>query len=122
MKVLYPCPGFLSSAAWSSMSKKHHNGLIFIFINRAVNNGLLDTYQLKSLDGLLEASIEDAKVVKKDGKLFIELDDDDREASTYANPALKEGYDNFDNFALRDGYDKIIRCLGFRFNDSLFNE
>ena len=104
------------------MSKKHHNGLIFIFINRAVNNGLLDTYQLKSLDGLLEASIEDAKVVKKDGKLFIELDDDDREASTYANPALKEGYDNFDNFALRDGYDKIIRCLGFRFNDSLFNE
>ena len=26
----------------------------------------------------------------------------------------------FDNFALREPYDRIIRCLGFSFNDSLF--
>ena len=27
-RVLYPGPGFLSSATWSSMPKKHYNGLI----------------------------------------------------------------------------------------------
>ena len=26
-RVLYPCPGFLSSATWSSLPKKHYNGL-----------------------------------------------------------------------------------------------
>ena len=26
-RVLYPCPGFLSSATWPSLPKKHYNGL-----------------------------------------------------------------------------------------------
>ena len=26
-----------------------------------------------------------------------------------------------DNFALRQEYDRVIRCLGFTFDDSLFN-
>ena len=30
--------------------------------------------------------------------------------------------DLFDNFALRDDYDKVIRCLGFVFDDSIFTE
>ncbi|KAG6926187.1 FAD dependent oxidoreductase domain containing 2, partial [Chelydra serpentina] len=41
---------------------------------RAINNGLLDTYQLKSLDGLLEGDLEDLAIVKdKKGKLHITL-------------------------------------------------
>jgi len=27
-----------------------------------------------------------------------------------------------DNFALRTPYDRVVRCLGFRFNDSLLNK
>ena len=38
-----------------------------------MNNGLLDTYQLKSLDGLLEASVEDMILKKKDGRLYVQL-------------------------------------------------
>ena len=29
-RVSYPGPGFLSSATWPSLSKKHYNGLILI--------------------------------------------------------------------------------------------
>jgi len=29
---------------------------------------------------------------------------------------------DYDNFALRQPYDRIIRCLGFKFNESLFNQ
>ena len=35
---------------------------------RAVNNGLLDTYQLKSLDGVVEAGMEDVTFVRKTTK------------------------------------------------------
>jgi len=28
---------------------------------------------------------------------------------------------DYDNFALREPYDRIIRCLGFKFNESLFS-
>ena len=39
---------------------------------RAVNNGLLDTYQLKSLDGIIESDLEDTAIHKdKKGKLFM---------------------------------------------------
>ncbi|KAK3091462.1 hypothetical protein FSP39_019980 [Pinctada imbricata] len=76
---------------------------------RAVNNGLLDTYQLKSLDGVLEAGLEEIKIVKKNNKLHLLFKEDD------ADPA-----DSLDNFALRDPYDKIIRCLGFKFDKSIF--
>ncbi|XP_062607812.1 FAD-dependent oxidoreductase domain-containing protein 2-like [Saccostrea cucullata] len=77
---------------------------------RAVNNGLLDTYQLKSLDGVLEAGLEEVKIVKKDGKLHLQFKEDEDD------PVY-----NIDNFALRDPYDKIIRCLGFVFDKSIFN-
>ena len=33
-RVLYPHPGFLSSATWPSMPKKHYNGLINQLINQ----------------------------------------------------------------------------------------
>ncbi|XP_052823418.1 FAD-dependent oxidoreductase domain-containing protein 2 isoform X2 [Octopus bimaculoides] len=71
---------------------------------RAVNNGVLDTYQLKSLDGIAEAFLSDeTKLMSKNGKFQLVTDDE-----------------FFDNFAFRESYDVIIRCLGFTFDDELF--
>ncbi|XP_074647210.1 FAD-dependent oxidoreductase domain-containing protein 2-like [Tubulanus polymorphus] len=78
---------------------------------RAVNNGLLDTYQLKSLDGILEAPVEDLVVFKhKDGYLYV----------TDVNIGT-ESISKFDNNPLRDHYDVIVRCLGFQFDKSIFS-
>uniref|UniRef100_X1ZGH8 FAD-dependent oxidoreductase domain-containing protein 2 n=1 Tax=Capitella teleta TaxID=283909 RepID=X1ZGH8_CAPTE len=84
---------------------------------RAVNNGLLDTYQLKSLDGVLEAPIEELRVVKtEDGKLRLEFTSPD-----HASSSLKPDDPDFDNFALREPYDRIIRCLGWEYEPGIFN-
>ncbi|XP_052772116.1 FAD-dependent oxidoreductase domain-containing protein 2-like [Mya arenaria] len=81
---------------------------------RAINNELLDTYQLKSLDGVLEASLSEVAIVKDaDGKLALKIVDSGPE---------EESEDTFDNFAMREPYDRIIRCLGFTFDNSIFNE
>ena len=82
-----------------------------MFLYRAVNNALLDTYQLKSLDGLLEASIDEVKFVKEGDKFVIQFRDEENA------PGL-----TVDNFSLRDPYDKIIRCLGFKFDFTIFNK
>lgn len=71
---------------------------------RGINNALLDTYQLKSLDAVLEAYIDSVEFVRNGSKL-----------SVITNTEVR------DNFAIRDPYDRIIRCLGFKFNDSLFS-
>ena len=75
---------------------------------RAVNNGLLDTYQLKSLDGVLEGSIEEMQIVKEGESLRLDF-------------IPNESFASIDNFAMRDPYDRVIGCLGFQFDDSLFN-
>lgn len=78
---------------------------------RAVNNELLDTYQLKSLDGLLEYDINDYKVVRQGGHLYL------RE-----NPPPGSQWEEYDNDPLLTPYDKIIRCLGFQFDSSIFRK
>lgn len=79
---------------------------------RAINNGLLDTYQLKSLDGLLEADLVELSLVKRsDGRLQLIPENGDL---TTADKLV------IDNFALRHPYDKVIRCLGFTFDFSIF--
>ncbi|KAM6215927.1 FAD-dependent oxidoreductase domain-containing protein 2 [Rhynchocyon petersi] len=88
---------------------------------RAINNGLLDTYQLKSLDGLLESHLEDLAIVKDpEGKLHVTLrflvEDANQSAEAVALPQ-----DDNDNFALRVAYDRVISCLGWNFNFSIFN-
>ena len=40
---------------------------------RAINNGLLDTYQLKSLDGLLEAAVEDMVLERRNGRIYVQF-------------------------------------------------
>ncbi|XP_072042919.1 FAD-dependent oxidoreductase domain-containing protein 2-like [Amphiura filiformis] len=86
---------------------------------RAINNGLLDTYMLKSLDGVIEGGdVSNFMVVKRnDGKLVLGLADpeDDHVDIFDLWPKLP------DNFSLRNPYDKIIKCLGFKFDFDLFD-
>ncbi|OPJ68856.1 FAD-dependent oxidoreductase domain-containing protein 2 [Patagioenas fasciata monilis] len=90
---------------------------------RAINNGLLDTYQLKSLDGLLEGDLEDLAIIKdKKGKLHITLRFylENRNASAGID-SITLPQDELDNFATRAPYDRVIRCLGWKFDFSIYN-
>lgn len=91
---------------------------------RAINNGLLDTYQLKSLDGLLESDLTDLAILKDHkGKFhvtlrfFVEEADANETADSITLPQ-----DDNDNFAMRVAYDRVIRCLGWNFDFSIFNK
>ncbi|KAK3737352.1 hypothetical protein RRG08_036756 [Elysia crispata] len=77
---------------------------------RAVNNGLLDTYQLKSLDGLAESILEEMKLEAQGDKIYLRVDPDKNEFNE----------EDFDNFAFREPYDVVIRALGFTFDESIF--
>ncbi|XP_069855526.1 FAD-dependent oxidoreductase domain-containing protein 2 isoform X2 [Dipodomys merriami] len=91
---------------------------------RAINNGLLDTYQLKSLDGLLESDLTDLAFVKdRQGKFHITLKFflEEANASQSADSITLPQDDN-DNFAMRVAYDRVIRCLGWKFDFSIFNQ
>ncbi|XP_023813525.1 FAD-dependent oxidoreductase domain-containing protein 2 [Oryzias latipes] len=106
---------------------------------RAVNNELIDTYQLKSLDGLVEARLEKIVIAerkdqskrapggKKKAKrrqFYLMLkkypqNSHDKNSSGVTQEELS-GY-IIDNFPMRKPYDRVIRCLGFRFNFSIFD-
>ncbi|NXL61559.1 FXRD2 protein, partial [Chordeiles acutipennis] len=90
---------------------------------RAINNGLLDTYQLKSLDGLLEGDLEDLAIIKdKKGKLHITLRFYLENRNTSASiDSITLPQDELDNFATRAPYDRVIRCLGWKFDFSIYN-
>lgn len=68
---------------------------------RAVNNNLLDTYQLKSQNALLDGTIE--RIEHRDGSYFVTI------SFSRANEVKKE---------IR--YDRVIGCTGFRFDASIF--
>jgi hypothetical protein len=98
---------------------------------RAVNNVLLDTYQLKSLDAVLEAPIEKLRIRRQGKKFYIEAANSNRgRVSDNRNSTISRDTSDtvetrarssiYDNFPLREPYDRIIRCLGFEFNQSLF--
>ncbi|KAK3596169.1 hypothetical protein CHS0354_020627 [Potamilus streckersoni] len=80
---------------------------------RAVNNDLLDTYQLKSLDGVLEAGLDEVKIVKIGDKFHLQV-------SHMEESGASEDH-MYDNFAMREPYDIIVRCLGFKFDSGIFN-
>ncbi|CAH3185055.1 unnamed protein product, partial [Porites evermanni] len=129
---------------------------------RAVNNGILDTYQLKSLDALLVSFENETATTGNSGSLFyshytgsfmktttqgIALStsvDFNNQYQTLRQPSCqsvtariwpqecmrttKIGPDRrlhvigtTDNFAVREPYDRIIRCLGFKFDFSVFD-
>jgi thioredoxin reductase len=69
---------------------------------RAVNNNLLDTYQLKSQNALLDGNIE--QIEHRDGSYLVTL------SFARANEVKKD---------IR--YDRVIVCTGFRFDASIFD-
>ncbi|CAB3988191.1 FAD-dependent oxidoreductase domain-containing 2-like [Paramuricea clavata] len=91
--------------AWST----HYVGDV-----RAVNNRILDNYQLKSQDGFLEKAFSQVSIVKHEGKLYVDFYDSEGRILNKTGVAP-------DNYSLRDPYDKILRCLGFKFDFSIFN-
>ncbi|XP_073429113.1 FAD-dependent oxidoreductase domain-containing protein 2 isoform X5 [Dendrobates tinctorius] len=95
------------------------------YMCKAINNGLLDTYQLKSLDGLLEGDLSDLALIRDDsGKLYVT-----HKHYLKSNPANNHTMipdsmllqNNLDNFAAREPYDRVIRCLGWKFDFSIFD-
>lgn len=70
---------------------------------RAVNNNLLDTYQLKSQNALIDGTID--RIERRDGSYVVTT------RFVRSNEAKKE---------LR--YDRVIVCTGFRFDPSIFDE
>lgn len=92
---------------------------------RAINNGLLDTYQLKSLDGLLEGDLSDLALIRDDsGKLYV-THKHYLKINPASNATMKPSMllqDDMDNFAAREPYDRVIRCLGWKFDFSIFDK
>jgi hypothetical protein len=70
---------------------------------RAVNNGLLDTYQLKSQNALLDGEI--LRIERHDGGYLVTV------SFSRANEVTKD-----------IPYDRVIVCTGFRFDASIFDE
>lgn len=97
--------------------------VFFPFFLRAINNGLLDTYQLKSLDGLIEGDLEDLVLIKdRKGKLHITLRFYLENSNSSDPESVTLPQDELDNFATRAPYDRAIRCLGWKFDFSIFNK
>ncbi len=76
--------------------KSHYVGHL-----RAVNNNLLDTYQLKSQNALLDGTI--ARIERRDGSYFV----------TVSFARVNEIQKTY-------RYDRVIVCTGFRFDASIF--
>jgi thioredoxin reductase len=70
---------------------------------RAINNNFIDTYQLKSQNGVLDATIEKIEPVGEKFRVLLTY--------THAKGQKAELF-----------YDHVIACTGFRFDDSIFDE
>lgn len=92
--VIHLCSPNSLKMAWST----HYVGHL-----RAVNNNLLDTYQLKSQNAILDADIES---IKKNGEQF---------SVTFK---YRHAEDEVETLT----YDHVIVCTGFRFDSSIFDE
>jgi len=71
---------------------------------RAVNNNILDTYLLKLQNGLIDGTVDRIER-NEDGKLVVHF-------SYTRAPGATGSYE----------YDRVIACVGFRFDDSMFDE
>jgi thioredoxin reductase len=70
---------------------------------RAVNNNFLDTYQLKSQNAVLDATIE--RIERQNGQYVVSV------SYSHANGEQEKII-----------YDRVIACTGFRFDASIFDE
>jgi hypothetical protein len=82
------------------------------------------------LDAILEAPVEMMEIRPRNGKYYLQVREEYRANETLSetgNETTSKNSDStgrfvmHDNFAVRDPYDRVIRCLGFRFNDSIFS-
>ncbi|XP_064478427.1 FAD-dependent oxidoreductase domain-containing protein 2-like [Ornithodoros turicata] len=81
---------------------------------RATNNDLLDNYQLKSLDGLIDGPMESLRLARYgEGKIILQR-------ATRGNS--KGCTASLDEAPIRQAYDVVIRCLGFDYDDSMFSK
>ncbi|CAG0902198.1 unnamed protein product [Darwinula stevensoni] len=87
-----------------------------------VNNAIVDTYQLKSLDGLLEGDINRFKLIRKNGKIYVTPDFDGQYNTANLLRVKPDGENAIDNFPLRLPYDHVIACLGFVVDGSIFHK
>jgi thioredoxin reductase/MFS family permease len=69
---------------------------------RAVNNNLLDTYQLKSQNALLDGTIQ--RIERRDGSYLVTV-----------------GFARANEVTKNIPYDRVIVCTGFRFDPSIFD-
>lgn len=105
---------------------------VFFIFFRAVNNDLIDTYQLKSLDGLVENSMEDLAIVHQGGKkpsdkrfyllskhLYEHLKE--KNGTLSMKDVLRVHGQERETFFWQKPYNRVIRCTGFRFNFSIFD-
>src|SRR5205823_14466423 len=70
---------------------------------RAVNNNVLDSYQLKSQNTIIDANIE--RIQRQDGKLIVTI-----------------CYTHAEGQRIHIPVDRVITCTGFRFNDAIFDD
>lgn len=77
--------------------KSHYVGNL-----RAVNNNILDTYQLKSQNAVLDAEV--TRITRRGDQLAVEV------RYNHASGEVEEIY-----------YDHVICCTGFRFDDGIFD-
>lgn len=68
---------------------------------RAINNNILDTYQLKSQNALINGYVD--KISRRNGKYRVTID------YTFASGEVED-----------IEYDHVINCTGFHFDDSIF--
>lgn len=78
--------------------KSHYVGHL-----RAINNNFLDTYQLKSQNAVLDATIQ--KIEKSGDKYIVSV------IYSHANGETEDLI-----------YDRVISCMGFKFDNSIFAE
>jgi len=105
-----------ATAGYVHMIGRSHGGLKQSYFThyvgdlRAVNNGVLDTFFLKSLDTIdVETDLEKANCSLRRR----ELDGGKTE--------IAFGCGDGNNPSYREGYDRVIRCLGWVFEDRLFD-
>lgn len=94
-----------------------------------MNNDVLDTYQLKSLDGLFESDLKHIVIVQgggeKTGKKFYltsekYLANVKGKNSSDVMRDMQKGHLHKNTFWEKP-YDRVIRCTGFQFNFSIFD-
>ncbi len=70
---------------------------------RAVNNNLLDTYLLKSQNGVLDASVD--RIERQDGRFLVSF-----------------SYQQAHGSRTKIAYDRVLVCTGWQFDSTIFDE